>query len=94
MTSAGDATFAMAPSVLYRNVDGQMVLLNLDTEQYYGLNEVGAHIINRITMEPFDDAFAGLVEDYGVDEELLRRDIDKLVGDLMEAGLLQRVDGA
>ena len=92
MSRTEDPSFAIPPSVLYRDVDGQMVLLNLDTEQYYGLNEVGAHILGRITKEPFAVAFEGLVADYNVDRDLLNRDVDKIIDDLIAAGLLERVD--
>ncbi len=77
--------------MLFREVDGQMVLLNLESEQYYGLNAVGADIVTRLTKEPFPAALAGLNRDYDVDPEVLRRDLDNLVEALLQAGLLQQV---
>ncbi|HEY3143819.1 MAG TPA: PqqD family protein [Acidimicrobiales bacterium] len=86
--------YAIPAAVLYREVDGQMVLLNLETEQYFGLNEVGADIVTRLTEQDPDEAFAALVSDYEVDPAVLRSDIDSLLASLIEAGLLQNLDGA
>jgi len=68
-----------------------MVLLNLESEQYYGLDEVGARILTRITEAPLDTAIASLESDYEVDPAVLRRDIDNLIEQLTGAGLLERV---
>jgi hypothetical protein len=81
--------FVVPPHVLHREVDGQMVLLNLDSEQYFGLDEIGAHIVARLTSEPFDSAIAGLIDTYDVDPDVLRADVRKLVEDLVASGLLQ-----
>ncbi len=88
--TTGKPTFEIPPQVLYREVDGQMVLLNLETEQYFGLNEVGAHIVTRLTEQPFEEAFAALTKDFEIDASILRRDVEQLVGELMGAGLLKR----
>lgn len=87
--TTGRPAFEIPPQVLFREVDGQMVLLDLDTEQYFGLNEVGSHIVKRLTEEPWDEAFTALIEDYDVDSDVLRRDIDDLIAALLDAGLLQ-----
>lgn len=88
--------FLIPSQVFYRDVDGQMVLLNLDTEQYFGLDAVGADIITRITERTWDDALASLLDDYEVAEAELRGDIEELVEALVAAGLLERttVSGA
>lgn len=84
--------FAIPASVLYRQVNEQMVLLNLASEQYFGLDKVGARILERITQEPFNQALAELESDYDVDPEVLHHDVDTLIGQLIAAGLLERVD--
>jgi hypothetical protein len=88
--------YVIPSQVFFRDVDGQMVLLNLDTEQYFGLDAVGANIITRLTESSWDDAIAALLVDYEVDETVLRSDVEELVAALIEAGLLERttVSGA
>ncbi len=87
--ASASPAFEIPPQVLYREVDGQMVLLNLETEQYFGLNEVGAHIVTRLTQRPFDEALAALTDDFEVDPSVLHRDVDDLVRELLQAGLLK-----
>ena len=87
-------TFEIPSQVLYREVDGQMVLLNLETEQYYGLNEVGAHIVTCLTKQPFEQALSTLGDDLDVDASVLHRDVENLIGELLQAGLLKRATNA
>ncbi len=68
-----------------------MVLLNLDTEQYFGLNQVGSHILLRLANKPFNEALLALTDDFEVDADVLRRDVENLVQELVQAGLLKRV---
>jgi Coenzyme PQQ synthesis protein D (PqqD) len=94
MTTPGGPAFDIPAQVLYREVDGQMVLLDLSSEQYFGLNEVGADIVTRITRRPFDEALSSLTADYEVEPATLQRDVDELVDSLLGAGLLERVPPA
>lgn len=90
VTTKKGPSFGIPASVLYREVDQQMVLLNLESEQYYGLDQVGAHILGRIIEDPFEDALAALEREYEVDREVLHRDVENLVAALIAAGLLER----
>jgi len=94
MTSTKAPAFAIPPHVLYRQVDGQMVLLDLDSERYFGLNEVGADMITRLTDQPYAAALASLTSDYEVDPNVLHRDVTELVEALLDAGLLERAEGS
>jgi hypothetical protein len=81
--------FAFPDGVVAREVDGEMVLLNLTSEQYFSLDKVGADIVTRLTRGPMDEAVAALCRDYEVDADVLKGDVDHLVGELVEAGLLE-----
>lgn len=87
-------SFEIPSRVLMREVDGEMVLLNLESEQYYGLDPVGANIVHRLTALSESAAFTALCEDYEVGQDVLRRDIDVLVARLLDVGLLSRVSSA
>jgi hypothetical protein len=90
--TTGKPDFAFPPHVYFREVDGQMVLLNLENEQYYGLDPVGTDIVNRLTQQSAEMALTDLMDDYEVDPEVLRRDVDDLIGKLLTAGLLERLE--
>lgn len=82
--------FAFPEGVVAREVDGEMVLLNLRSEQYYSLDRVGADMVTRLTRASRDEAVAALRRDYEVDGDVLEQDLDQLVAELLEAGLLER----
>jgi hypothetical protein len=91
--NANDApSFAFPDGVLAREVSGEMVLLNLGNEQYYGLDRVGADIVTRLTRTSRDEALAALCHDYEVDPAVLENDLERLVTELIAQGLLQKTD--
>ncbi|HYZ98813.1 MAG TPA: PqqD family protein [Acidimicrobiales bacterium] len=91
--STGDTPdFQIPAHVLHREVDGEMVLLDLETERYFGLDAIGADIVTRLTEQPEVAALDALVADYAVEPEDLRRDVDDLVATLLDAGLLERLE--
>lgn len=89
---AEGASLVIPARVLVRVVGGEMVLLNLESEQYFGLNRVGAQMVTRLTGQPWADALASLEADFDVDAAVLRRDVEDLTDSLVMAGLLDRVD--
>lgn len=88
--TTGMPEFGFPPHVYFREVDGQMVLLNLENEEYYGLDPVGTNIVNHLTDKPYEVAMADLASEYEVDPEVLRHDAAELVETLLAAGLLER----
>jgi hypothetical protein len=94
MTAHGTPSFQIPAHVLHREVDGEMVLLNLETESYFGLDPIGADIVTRVTELPVPAALRDLIAAYAVEPDVLRRDVDDLITSLLEAGLIERVEGA
>jgi len=81
---------SVPPDVLMREVDGESVLLNLLNERYYTLDEVGTRMWTLLTTsESIEDAWKGLLAEYEVEPETLRRDLQELIEKLVENGLLE-----
>ena len=82
---------AAAPAhVLVRFLDQESVLLNLETEQYFGLDETGTRMWQLVTTSPnIDTAYQELLAEYDVQPEMLRENLTELLGHLIEHGLLQ-----
>ncbi len=79
--------------VLFNDVGGEAVLLNLETGQYYGLDEVGTRMWSLLAgCGQIEPAYRTLLDEYEVTAERLRRDLLGLVDELASHGLLQ-VDG-
>ena len=89
MTDIWASAAKTSPDVLYQELNGESVLLNLATEKYFGLDPVGTRIwqllLEGVALEA---AFATLLQEYEVDESRLRADVSKLVSELASAKLV------
>lgn len=78
------------PHVLIRHLDGESVLLNLESERYFGLDAVGTRMWELVTAEPsVGNAFEKLLAEFDVEPEALRTHLTELLSGLVENGLLQ-----
>lgn len=78
------------PNVLVRFLDKESVLLNLDTERYFGLDETGTRMWRLVTTAPnIDAAYRELQNEFDVEPELLRLHLAELLARLVDNGLLQ-----
>ena len=82
------------PEVLVQELpDGDAVLLHMETEVYFSLDQVGTRMWNALAETgDVELAAAELVEVYEVDDERLRSDLNDLVDRLTEQGLLEVSD--
>ena len=79
----------ISPDVLFQEVSGEMVLLDLNSEQYFGLDEVGARIWSLLESGVGETAVVDtLLEEYKVERETLQADVADLLDQLTEAGLV------
>lgn len=81
----------MVPAhVLVRLLDREAVLLNLETEKYFGLDETGTRMWQLVTASPsIDEAYQELLAEFDVEPELLRVNLTELLSRLIDSGLLQ-----
>lgn len=78
-----------APSVFFRDFDGEMVLLDLGRGEYFGLNPVGATIWHAIVEGRSNEEAAALVaREYEVDAARSHADVEALVSELVARGLV------
>jgi len=77
-------------SVLFRDLNGEAVLLNLDSETYFGLDEVGTRMWQVLTSQPtIQAALDDLCAEFEVDPEQLRRDLEELLDQLVAHRLIE-----
>ena len=77
--------------VLISNLQEESVILNLDSERYYGLDSVGTRILSVLTTsDSIEAAYETLVQEYEVDREELKKDLLELVENLIAQGILIR----
>ena len=76
--------------VLISNLQEESVILNLDSERYYGLDDVGTRFLSVLnTSDSIEAAYEKLTREYDVDKEVLRKDLLTLVENLLAQGILQ-----
>jgi hypothetical protein len=81
-------------TVLFRELDGESVLLNLKTESYLGLDTVGTRMWAVFTSHPtIQAAFETLLSEFEVAPDVLRRDVENLLEQMIEHGLVELADG-
>jgi len=87
--------FQIAPDVLFQEVSGETVLLDLESEQYFGLDAVGTRIWTLIGEGASIGAMIDiLLQEYAVERATLEADLADLVARLAEAGLIRLADAA
>jgi hypothetical protein len=78
-----------AADVVFRELNGEIVLVHLGTDQIYALNETGARLWELLAAgSDRDTVYRRLLDEFDVDPAELDRDIDALLDDLRESGLV------
>lgn len=85
-----DQKITFSDTVFAQEVDGEMVLLDMESENYFGLDEVGTAIWQSIQeYGTLQEVFNAMLEQYDVEEEVLENDLSDFVNKLLESGLLK-----
>jgi hypothetical protein len=76
--------------VATRDLDGELVLLNYESESYFGLDEVGTRIWEVLQAAPsIEVGVDQLLDEFDVSPEQLRQDVQRLLGELIDGGLVE-----
>lgn len=88
---ASSERFSLNPDLAWRIIDGEAVILKIDTTTYYSLNPVGTFVWKE--MEAGAKSLSQLVEsvmvEFDTDGAAVEADLDELLGDLKNEELLQ-----
>ena len=75
--------------VLFQELDGEAVLLDLASESYFGLDDVGTRIWQLLQEHgSLRKVFDIMLEEFDVQPERLEQDLLKHIGELADAGLV------
>jgi Coenzyme PQQ synthesis protein D (PqqD) len=79
----------VADRVVFRELDGESVILHLDSGNYFGLDDVGTRIWRHLEGgSSLDAVVAAVVGEFDVDPVRARQDVDRLTALLLAKGLL------
>ena len=85
-----DKSASIAPDVIFRLLDGEAVLLNLKTGNYFGLDQIGTRAWELILEHhSLGRVHSALLEEYDVDADRLAQDLVTLVNEFCARGLIQ-----
>jgi hypothetical protein len=88
MAIALDSTVAASDDAVFREMDGESVLLNLETGMYFGLDEVGTRVWRLAADDGSLRAIRErLLEEYDADAATIERDLLALAEALVSKGL-------
>jgi hypothetical protein len=91
MTISFSDRVTVPDDVLISHLQEESVILNLDSERYYGLDDVGTRFLSVLTTsDSIETAYDRLRDEYDVDPQVLRTDLLALIEKLIDQGLLIR----
>ena len=79
----------ISDQVLSQEVSGETVLLDLQSEFYFGLDKTGTRIWELLQSGvSIQDLIGKMLDEFEVDRQTLEADVNALLGKLMDAGLV------
>lgn len=80
----------LAKNIDIQTLGDQMVLLNQNSGDYFGLNTTGASIVEQIQHSPstVESISSRVAAQFEVDERQVAQDVSFLVDQMIEAGIL------
>ena len=79
----------VSDEVLISNLQDESVILNLDSERYFGLDDVGTRMLTVLSSSSsIESAYETLRNEYDVDGQVLRQDLIVLVENLLQQELI------
>ena len=88
-----ELTISIPARVVFRDLEGESVLLDLESGRYYGLDEVGT-LIWKMLREGASVAEieTGILEQYDTDRATVSRDVRRILDELAERSLIEFVE--
>ena len=83
-------SYQISEDVIYQAVEDELVLLNLKSQQYYGLDSMGSRMWHLLVEHRNPEAVADQIcEEFDVDKATVLRDLQSMVLDFQAAGLVK-----
>jgi len=80
--------------ILSAPVHGEIVMMDIESEHYYGLDDIGGVIWQRLEVPlTFGDLIDCLVADYEADPAVIAEDVRKLLSTMAEHKIVTLADG-
>ncbi len=88
-----EQSIVFSGTIFAQLVDDELVLLDMESEKYFGLNEVGTSIWQAMQEnKKLQDVYEVLLEEYDVTPEVLKEELMSFVASMSDAGLITLED--
>ena len=85
------STVRLSADVIFRELDGEAVLLDFASGRYFGLNAVGTRVWTLLAAgKSVDAAIAAVTREFDAPEDQVAHDVEELITELLSRGLLIR----
>jgi hypothetical protein len=92
VTTKADLAFAPAPDVVFRDLDGEAVVLDLATGMYFGLDDVGTRMWQLIEQHgTLPEVLDILEQEFDAPIECVEADLREFLDLLVSKGLVRPV---
>jgi Coenzyme PQQ synthesis protein D (PqqD) len=89
MTASLDRSVRVGKDVMFRELDGEAVLLNLESGKYYGLDPVGLRIWQFVQQTPLlRSVWQSMQDEFDAPADALHRDLLTFIDELSTEGLI------
>ena len=80
--------------VLSSKIDEEVILMSFEADSYFGIDPVGSHIWELLSKQPatINELVQILVEEYEVDEQTCRKDVQTFIDDMYARKLIEQAD--
>ncbi len=86
----GERRWKTSPDALFRPLEDEAVILDMQSQRYFGLNPVGVRIWQLLEIHGEPEAIvAALLTEFEVDEQQLRFDVEGLIRELAQQELIE-----
>lgn len=94
MSGENPASYQVPDDILAAHLAGEAVLLDMETKQYYRLNETAAHVWKGLERGMDREALLDdLVTSFEVDRQTAGDELDRLIGELSTRRLVRPGSG-
>lgn len=82
--------YTLKKNIKYRNTGKEGLLYNCETDQMHILNETATEIMELLVDHSVLQVNELLTEKYGVAVEIIKNDVDEILADFVELGVLDK----
>ena len=85
-----DLKIKQSDEILFQDIQGELIILNIKDECYLGLDESGTDMWNvLLNCNTTKDAYDQLLQEYEVEPTTLKKDLNNFINNLIENNLVK-----